>query len=224
VSYLAWTGVLQPDGRRPPQQPTVPLGDLGGGIAGAFAIVTAVLGARATGEGERIDVSVTDVLSTWVGPVADVKMVGVERPLAGVPGYGVFPTADGRHLALGIMNEDHFWAGLCDALDLPHGGLPNGERTARVQELNGEIAAVLATLTQAEGLARLAAHDVPAAAVLDRAGMLEHPHFRQRGVVVDRPDGRLTSGPLVRFERRPGRPPYGAPAAGADDPGGWTAR
>jgi crotonobetainyl-CoA:carnitine CoA-transferase CaiB-like acyl-CoA transferase len=224
VSYLAYTGVLQPDARRVPQQPTVPLGDLGGGIAGAFAIVTAVLGARATGEGERIDVSVTDVLSTWVGPVADVKMVGVERPLNGVPGYGVFPTADDRHIAISIMNEDHFWAGLCRALDLPHQDLPNGERTARVHELNAEIAAVLRGLTQAEGIARLAAEDVPVAEVLDRGGMLEHPHFRQRGAVVERPDGRPTAGPLVRFERRPGRAPYGAPSPDADAPGGWLPR
>jgi crotonobetainyl-CoA:carnitine CoA-transferase CaiB-like acyl-CoA transferase len=216
--------VLQPDARRVPQQPTVPLGDLGGGIAGAFAIVTAVLGARATGEGERIDVSVTDVLSTWVGPVADVKMVGVERPLNGVPGYGVFPTADDRHIAISIMNEDHFWAGLCRALDLPHQDLPNGERTARVHELNAEIAAVLRGLTQAEGIARLAAEDVPVAEVLDRGGMLEHPHFRQRGAVVERPDGRPTAGPLVRFERRPGRAPYGAPSPDADAPGGWLPR
>ena len=55
-----------------------------------------MLGARATGQGERVDVAVTDVLSTWVGPVGTVRMVGVEKPLAGVPGYGVFPTADGR--------------------------------------------------------------------------------------------------------------------------------
>lgn len=223
VNYLAYSGTLSPDGRAP-HQPTVPLGDLGGGIAGAFAIVTAVLGARAHGRGERVDVSVTDVLAGWVGPVGEVRMVGVERPLAGVPGYGVFPTADGRHVAIGIMNEDHFWAGLCAALDLPHGALPNGERNARVHELNAEIAALLAGLTEAQALERLLAHDVPAASVLDRAGMLAHPHFRERGAVVDRPDGRATSGPLVRFEHDPGRPPYGAPAVGADEPGGWSPR
>ena len=61
-------------------------------------------------------------------------------------------------------------------------------------------------------------------AVLDRAAMLEHPHFRERGVVVDRPDGRPASGPLVRFEERPGQPPYGAPEVGGDEPGGWLPR
>ena len=223
INYLAYAGVLAPHGTVP-REPTVPIGDLGGGIAGAFAIVTAVLGARAHGQGERIDVSVTDVLSTWVGPVGRVKMVGVERPLAGVPGYGAFPTADGQFIAIGIMNEDHFWVGLCRGLGLPHEDLPNGERNARVHELNAEIAAVIETLTEAEALDRLTAHDVPAASVLDRAAMLEHPHFRERGVVVERPDGRATSGPLVRFEGRPGLAPYGAPAVAADEPGDWRPR
>jgi crotonobetainyl-CoA:carnitine CoA-transferase CaiB-like acyl-CoA transferase len=223
VNYLAYSGALMGMGREP-REPTLPIGDLGGGIAGAFGIVTAVLGARATGRGERIDVSVTDVLSTWVGPVGRVKMIGVERPLAGVPGYGVFPTADGAYVAIGIMNEDHFWVGLCHALALPHADLSNPERNARVHELNAEIAAVIATLTQEVALDRLITHDVPAAAVLDREAMLEHPHFRERGVVATRPDGRPTSGPLVRFEERPGTPPYGAPEVGAHEPGGWLPR
>jgi len=223
VNYLAYAGVLAPAGGAP-REPTIPIGDIGGGLAGAFGIVTAVLGARATGKGERVDVALTDVLSTWVGPVGRVKMVGVEKPLAGVPGYGVFPTSDGRHVAIGIMNEDHFWAGLCRGLRLPHGELTNAERNDRVRELNAEIADAVALLTQAEALERLGAEDVPVSAVLDRSAMLEHPHFRERAVVVDRPDGQPTSGPLVRFEERPGAPPYGAPEVGADDPGGWIPR
>jgi crotonobetainyl-CoA:carnitine CoA-transferase CaiB-like acyl-CoA transferase len=223
VNYLAYAGALMPRGGGP-REPTVPLGDLGGGMAGAFGIVTAVLGARATGRGERIDVSLTDVLSTWVGPVGPVRMVGVERPLDGVPGYGVFPTSDTGHVAIGIMNEDHFWTGLCRALGLPHGDLDNRGRNARVRELNREIAEAIARLPEAEALERLLAEDVPAAPVLDRDAMLEHPHFRDRGVVVDRPDGRPTSVPLVRFEERPGRAPYGAPAVGSHEPGVWLPR
>jgi crotonobetainyl-CoA:carnitine CoA-transferase CaiB-like acyl-CoA transferase len=221
VNYLAYSGALRPRGGEP-REPTVPLGDLGGGIAGAFGIVTAVLGARARGTGERIDVSVTDVLSTWVGPVGPVRMVGLDAPLDGAPGYGVFATADGAHVAIGIMNEDHFWVGLCRALDLPqHEALSNAERNARVHELNGEIAGVLRGFTEAECLERLLAHDVPAAAVLDREAMLAHPHFRARGTVVDRPGGGAAAGPLVRFEVEPGRAPFGAPAVGAHEPGSW---
>jgi crotonobetainyl-CoA:carnitine CoA-transferase CaiB-like acyl-CoA transferase len=212
VNYLAYSGALRPGGGRP-VQPTVPLGDLGGGLAGAFAIVAAAFGARATGQGERIDVSVTDVLATWVGPVGSVRMIGLDAPLAGAPGYGVFPTSDGAHVALGIMNEDHFWVGLCRALDLAqYEHLDNAERNRRVGEVNGAIGDVLRSMTSAEALDRLGRHDVPASPVLDRAGMLDHPHFRHRGTVVDGDDGAPASGPLVRFERAPARAPHGAPA------------
>ena len=211
VNYLAYSGTLRPRGGDP-VHPTVPLGDLGGGLAGAFAIAAAAFGARTHGRGERVDVSVTDVLASWVGPVGPVRMVGLERPLNGAPGYGVFPTADGHHVAIGIMNEDHFWVGLCRALDLPdYEPLDNPERNRRVGEVNGRIADVIRGLDVDEALERLVRHDVPASPVLDRAGMLDHPHFRERGTVVDGPAGSPASGPLVRYERLPGHPPHGAP-------------
>ena len=190
----------------------MPIGDLGGGIAGAFGIVTAVLGARAHGRGERIDVSVTDVLSTWVGPVGAVKMVGVERPLAGVPGYGAFPTADGRFVAIGIMNEDHFWVGLCRGPRVcPTRACRTASATPASASSTPRSPSVICTLTEAEALERLTAHDVPAAAVLDRAAMLEHPHFRERGVVVDRPDGRADVGAARPLRGAPGPRPLRRP-------------
>ena len=223
VNYLAYSGTLRPAGGQP-ASPTIPLGDLSGGTAGAFAIAVACLGAKLHGRGERVDVSVTDVLATWVGPVGPVVMTGVDEPLNGVPGYGTFPTADGGFVGIGIMNEDHFWVGLCAALDLPeHAELPNRERNARTKELNGQIAGIIADLTQADALARLWAHDVPASPILDRDEMLRHPHFRERGAIVDRPDGRPSAGPIVRFEHHPGRPPHGAPAVGSGT-AGWLDR
>jgi crotonobetainyl-CoA:carnitine CoA-transferase CaiB-like acyl-CoA transferase len=223
VNYLAYSGALRPRGDRP-VNPTVPISDLAGGMAGAFAIATACLGAKLHGQGERIDVSVTDVLATWVGPVGPVEMVGLDRPLHGAPGYGVFPTKDGGYVAIGIMNEDHFWVGLCRALGLRvQEHLDNPARNQRVHELNALIAEVIGELTEAEALERLAAHDVPASPVLDRGGMLQHPHFRQRGTIVDGPDGRPASGPVVRFEQRSARPPYGAPAVGSGEPA-WLPR
>lgn len=217
INYLAVSGALRPLGGDL-THPTVPISDLAGGVAAAYAITTACLGARLHGHGERVDVSVTDVLATWVGPVGPVRMVGVDRPLRGAPGYGAFPTNDGGHVAIGIMNEDHFWVGLCRALDLEeYERLDNPERNRRLGEINGRIAEVIAALTRADALERLEAQDVPVSPVLDREQMLAHPHFRSRGTVVQTPDGRPGSGPLVRFEHQPGRAPHGAPELGAHD-------
>jgi alpha-methylacyl-CoA racemase len=218
VNYLAYSGTLRPRGGDP-RTPTIPISDLGGGVAAAFAIAVACVGAQRDGRGERIDVSVTDVLATWVGPVGAVRMVDLDAPLNGAPGYGVFPTDDDGHVAIGIMNEDHFWVGLCRALDLGHEQLTNAERNRRVHELNADIADAISRLTESEALERLGHHDVPASPVLTQDEMLEHQHFRDRGTIVVGPDGRPTTGPLVRFEQAPGQPPYGAPAVGSDRPG-----
>jgi crotonobetainyl-CoA:carnitine CoA-transferase CaiB-like acyl-CoA transferase len=218
VNYLAYSGALRPRGGRP-VNPTLPISDLAGGMAGAFAIATACLGAKLHGKGERVDVSIADVLATWVGPVGPVEMVGLDRPLRGAPGYGIFPTKDGGYVAIGIMNEDHFWVGLCRALGLDSDEhLDNPARNRRVREVNARIAEVIGQLTEAEALDRLVAHDVPASPVLDRDGMLTHAHFRQRGTIVEAADGLPACGPLVRFEQFPGRPPCGAPTVGADGP------
>jgi crotonobetainyl-CoA:carnitine CoA-transferase CaiB-like acyl-CoA transferase len=218
VNYLAYSGSLRPNGDKT-RHPTLPISDLAGGLAGAFAIATACLAAKLRGQGERIDVSVADVLATWVGPVGEVRMTDVEKPLAGLPGYGTFPTADDREVAIGIMNEDHFWVGLCQALDLPeYEKLNRTERTRLKVEVNRDITEVIRGLKQEDALERLWRHDVPASPVLNRAEMLEHPHFRERGTVVTLPDGRPGSGPIVRFEKAPGRPPHGAPALGSGEP------
>jgi len=218
VNYLAYSGALRPRGGQP-VNPTLPISDLAGGVAGAFAIATACLGAKLHGKGERVDVSIADVLATWVGPVGPVEMVGLDGPLRGAPGYGTFPTKDGGCVAIGIMKEDHFWVGLCRALGLEgYEHLDNAARNRRVREVNTRIAEAIGQLTEAEALDRLVAHDVPASPVLDRDAMLTHAHFRQRGTIVEAADGRPVSGPLVRFEQLPGRPPCGAPAVGAHDP------
>jgi crotonobetainyl-CoA:carnitine CoA-transferase CaiB-like acyl-CoA transferase len=151
-------------------------------------------------------------------------MVDVDAPLNGAPGYGVFRTADDVHVAVGIMNEDHFWVGLCRALDLTeHEQLTNNERNMVFREVNAAIGEAISRLSLSEALDVLARHDVPASPVLTQEEMLQHPHFRERGTVVDGPDGRPRSGPLVRFEQSPGRPPFGAPPAGSDHPG-WLDR
>ena len=93
VNYLAYSGTLRPRGGEP-RSPTIPISDLGGGVAAAFAIAVACLGAQRDGRGERIDVSVTDVLATWVGPGRRGAHGRRRRPARRCPGLRRVP--DGR--------------------------------------------------------------------------------------------------------------------------------
>ena len=106
LAYMAWAGVLAPHGG-PPVVPAVPMADLAGGMAAAMAICAAVVRQLRTGEGERIDVAMTDVLATWTGAATN-RTAHDEEDRAGrrgVPGYGTFETADGRHLVLGCAER-----------------------------------------------------------------------------------------------------------------------
>src|SRR5437660_7469399 len=116
LNYQAWAGVLAPDGGAP-VVPAVPIADLAGGMAAAFAVCAALVRRVRTGDGERVDVAMADVLATWTGAVAP-EARDAEPSARGVPGYGTFEAADGQYVVLGVLTEDHFWRALCDVLGL----------------------------------------------------------------------------------------------------------
>src|SRR5438445_5685214 len=134
LNYQAWAGTLAPDGG-PPVVPAIPVADLAGGMAAALGVCAALVRRIRTGEGERVDVSIADVLATWTG-AAKPEARDVEPSARGVPGYGTFEAADGRWLALGVLTEDHFWRSLCDVLGLGEvGELGFAQRMSRLVQL-----------------------------------------------------------------------------------------
>jgi crotonobetainyl-CoA:carnitine CoA-transferase CaiB-like acyl-CoA transferase len=222
VNYQAYAGVLAPNGG-PPAPGTLPVGDLGAGVTAAMATLGACMRARQTAEGERIDISIADVLATWTGAVGTLTPRGSPLPMRGLPGYGTYRTADGRYLAMGVLAEDAFWSALCRAVGLLElVDLQLNERIKLKPELDAQVAERIGQLTLAEAQRILEAQDVPVAPVLDREEMLALEHFRGRGTVVvahgGGPEPRM--GHPARYESHPARIPGPVPeldeAAGAD--------
>ena len=86
------------------------------------------------------------------------------------PGYGLFATADGGQVALGVVDEQHFWDALCAALGLGAlVGLDFEERTRRGAELQRAVGVTIAARERDQLVAELVAAGVPVAPVLDRA-------------------------------------------------------
>ncbi|RFU43456.1 CoA transferase [Actinomadura logoneensis] len=185
INYRAYTGALGPDAVSPAAD-DLPVADMAAATMAAFAITAAVLHARSTGQGERIDLGMADVLANWVATVPEAA--NRTRGVGPVAGYGVYRTADGRRVTLGVVSEDRLWAAVCRALDLGEfTGLGFADRLARVRELDETIAGELGRLDADEALRRLSAEGAPAAPVLDRAEMMAHPHFTGRDVVTGVP-------------------------------------
>ncbi len=181
VNYQAWSGALTPEGGPATRVPQLPTADLAAGLTAAFGICAAVLGRATSGEGATLDISMTDVLATWTGangsrPAGEPD--GAHDPAPPIPGYGLFTTADGGQVALGVLNEQHFWAGLCRELDLEElGDLGFEERCRQGAALQEAVGRGIAALDRDAVVARLVAAGVPVAPVLDRAGMLAAAPF-----------------------------------------------
>ncbi|WP_433466834.1 CaiB/BaiF CoA transferase family protein [Spirillospora sp. CA-128828] len=184
INYRAYAAALPPDAVSP-EADELPLADMAAATMAAFAITAACLKARGTGVGDRIDLGMADVLAHWVGTVP----AATRRSGAGpVPGYGVYPTKDGRKITLGVVSEERLWAATCRALGIDeHADVPFAERLGRIGELDAAVTAAVAGLTQAEAIERLGEAGAPVAPLVSHAEMLDLDHFRERRIQEEGP-------------------------------------
>lgn len=221
LSYQALAGLLAglpPDASSAPSP--VAVGDLSSAMFAAFGIVGALLERERSGEGQYVDVSMTDGLVSWMGTALEPVLNG-GRGFGGLgePAYGVFRCGDGAALTLSIAHEDHFWRNLCGVLGLDDvAGLHGGERRARRDELRGRIAERLATESRDHWVTTLERADVPAGPVLSLEEVTRDPHLRARGLfVADRAGGparRWHVAHPLKLSRTPPLGPGPVPALG----------
>lgn len=212
VNYQAWAAVLEP---RPGERPVVarpPIADLAGGVYAAMAVCAALVRRARTGEGESIDVSMTDILASWVGAVPPLTLPDGERVGGQVPGYGTFATADGGWIALGVISEDHFWSALVRTLGLDDvASLSFAERLALGNGLGDRIEEAIAAREREELVKDLSAAGVPVAPVLGQREMLTAPQLRSRGAVAEGPDGGPVMQHPLQYRNQPARVPPDVP-------------
>lgn len=125
INYLSVAGVLNEIGTasQPPSLCNIQIADvLGGAMSAAMGILAALFSARQTGEGRYLDVAMTDcALAHNIMPLMAYNDHGgtAERGddyLTGaLPWYNVYPTLDGRYLALGAL-EQKFWRAFCEEI------------------------------------------------------------------------------------------------------------
>lgn len=211
-NYQAVAGAffVPDDGGHPvAAQPLV--GDQGAGMAAAFAILAAVLSARRTRQGEHIDISMADIIASWVAPAGNISgQVQAGDPASGPkpPGIGEFVTADGKYIVLGIFTEDHFWDRLCHYLGLDEAiGLDMVQRTARAVQLRALLAGKFAERTRDQLVDELTAAGLPVSPILSREEALNHPHFMARGLFGPGPDGTRRVAHPILYRHRPARKP-----------------
>ncbi len=190
----ALSGVMsingEPDG--PPTKLGIPMGDVGGGLWGAIAVLAALQNRNATGEGLHIDLSMLDGLIGLLGYLAEIHLVTGESPGRvgsshhSIVPYGRYPVKDG-HIVL-ALHVGSFWRNFCRAVGRPE-LIDDGrfrttaDRHANRDVLEPIVVDILTQKTMAEWHGILDAGDVPHSPVNSVGDALSHPAVQARNLV-----------------------------------------
>ncbi len=222
AGYLSLTG--EPDG--PPSRFGLSMIDLMTGTTAALALVSAVLGARATGKGRDIDVSLFDVamhnlayLATWYlnGGHHTGRAPRSAHPSL-VPSQ-LYQTQDGWIFIM--CNKEKFWPILADKMSHPEwSARPEfktfKDRLANKSQFNETLESEFLKDTTKNWMKKFEGI-VPAAPVYDVAQALDNPfvHSRQGVINALSPDGLSVAGVAAPI-RCPGEsvPANAAPGLG----------
>ena len=222
VNYIAVAGVLEHIGHAdgPPVVPLNVIGDFGGGgMLLALGVLAAMLEARGSGRGQVVDAAMVDgsaLLMTMMYELAGRGQWNGARQSnmndGGAHFYGVYETADGKHVSIAAM-EPKFYAVLLDLIELSAADLPDQWDTAAWPALRERLAAVFRTRTRQEWTDLLEGTDACFAPVLSMSEAPSHPHAVARDAFVT-VDGTVQPAPAPRFSRTPAAVDRGTARAG----------
>jgi alpha-methylacyl-CoA racemase len=224
MNYLGLTGLLgltgEPDGR--PIQSAGQIADIGGGaLMAAFGVMAALWERERSGEGQLVDVSMTDGALSWLAMVAAAYLCDGRVPgrgegqlNGGLVCYYPYEAADGW-VTCGAL-EPKFWAAFCNGVERPALIEMQFERPG--SDAWREVADVFRSRTREEWRDFNDRHDAMIEPVLGLDEALDSGLVRAREmlVTVQQPrlgDVRLLGQPL-KLSRTPADDSRPAPALG----------
>lgn len=190
AGYMSLTG--EPEG--PPARFGISIIDMMTGTMAALALMSGLIGARASGQGRDIDVSLYDVamhnlnyLGTWYLNEG-VNATRTERSAhPSLTPSQLYQTQDGWIFIM--CNKEKFWGVLANLIDKPEWVEDPRycnfkARLANREQLTKDLDAVLMTATTAQWLERFGGQ-VPAAPVNDVAQALDNPFVNEQKLIVE---------------------------------------
>jgi alpha-methylacyl-CoA racemase len=218
INYIAVGGALGAIGRagQPPTPPLSLVGDFGGGgMLLALGVVSALLEARRSGQGQVVDAAMVDGTALLMTHFYGLSSVGIWRDErgtnridSGAHFYDVYETKDGEYVAVGAI-EPRFYANLLAALQLDQVELPDQMDRDTWPAMKERFATVFRTRTRDEWCRAVDGLETCISPVLSLAEATRHEHNAARGTFVEAA-GVVQPAPAPRFSRTPGairRPP-----------------
>ncbi len=189
-NYLAGAGALALSGHwgELPRRSGIPVSDLAGGTYAAIAILAALHERAGTGKGRALDLSLSEAAMSFAAIRHGLDLDAPSQEHLW-PTNDLFETADGRMIALGIV-EEHFWKGFVDAArdiapDLGETRYASeAARRSHGDALSARLRQVMRMRDAAEWLARFGEHDVPAQLCLTPAQASRSAQIAGREMVM----------------------------------------
>ena len=168
------------------------IADIAAGMYAYTNILAALMHKQRTGEGQRIDISMLEALTEWMGYPLYYAMDGAAPPQrtgashATIYPYGPFPAGDGKAVMLGLQNERE-WKAFCEqvllqpALAIDERFASNPKRVALRTALYDLIVQAFSSLTAEQVVRRLEAAQIANAQVNTMHDVWAHPQLQARG-------------------------------------------
>ena len=126
INYISIGGALGMIGNSPDAPPAIPMNVIadfaGGGLHAAFGILAALHARERTGQGQNIDIAMSDGVLYLLAQTISGYFSNGRVPERGdtvlngaVPAYNVYQCQDGGWISIGSL-EPHFWANLCTVM------------------------------------------------------------------------------------------------------------
>ena len=173
-------------------RPKIRLADIAGGLFAALSLSIAIMSARQSGEGQYLDASIHDAISSLVAPMAvvmhEVWNSDVDQMNLIMPDNELFETKDGRYISLGIL-ENKFWITLRNQLkdEYPQIAVADyNERAGRMKHkksLHQLLRDIFVTRSLAQWEKQFQDLDLPWAPVHNMAAFLNDPHLGHRQII-----------------------------------------
>lgn len=224
VNYISQAGVLSI--MKEPVPPGNLVGDIaGGGMQAVIGILAALLARGKTGEGQFVDISITDGIISQLGPYFGAYALNNRMPdktdmvsTGTVPFYNIYETRDGKKISIGC-SEPWFFVNLCKALECED-MIPYHAETGKYSEVTDVFSRRFLTRTRDEWFEILTQSDVAVSKVLELEELEDDLQLKHRNMIVTLDHTELgpvrQAGISIKLSGTPGSIRKFAPKRGGD--------
>jgi crotonobetainyl-CoA:carnitine CoA-transferase CaiB-like acyl-CoA transferase len=229
----AFSGFAERNGfpDKPPALPNLGLADMMAGLSGAFATLAALREVEVNGGlGQVVDLSLLEPMIGVLGPDAAIFQHTGQRPrrlgnrAENAAPRNAYLCSDGHWMVMSGSTQ-RMAERVLAAIGRPELArdprfVDNAARIANVDALDELIGGFIAQRTLQDNLAHFGEHEVTVGPVLNVDELMQHPHVKEREVLVEVPDAEMGSvvmhNVFPRLSRTPGRIRTPAPQIGQD--------